>query len=256
MMHDDHTTSFGFTQIPAAEKESRVRDVFDRVASRYDVMNDVMSAGMHRLWKNHLIRRLPLHDATRPQQMIDMAGGTGDISFRALKTRAGRADQLDIHLMDINHEMLCVGRARAASHGYRVNVVEASAEDIPMADQSADIYTISFGIRNVTDRARALQEAYRVLRPGGIFACLEFSHIPHAGLAKLYDTYSFSMIPPIGEFITGSGAPYQYLVESIRMFPDADTFASEIETAGFARVRHERLSGGIVALHLGWRITS
>ena len=254
MTQEDPTTSFGFSQIPASQKAARVRDVFDRVASRYDIMNDVMSGGLHRVWKQHMIRRLPLHHISRPLTMIDMAGGTGDISFRALNTRAGRAGQLNVQLMDINHEMLCVGQQRATALGHSIDVIEASAEHIPCADQSVDIFTIAFGIRNVTDRAQALREAYRVLRPGGIFACLEFSHIPNDMLAGLYDKYSFSLIPPIGRMITGSDAPYQYLVESIRMFPTAEAFTSEIETAGFARVRAERLSAGIVALHLGWRI--
>ncbi len=256
MMQDDPSTSFGFSQIPLSQKAARVRDVFDRVAGRYDIMNDVMSAGMHRLWKDHLIRRLPLHHATGRVHMVDMAGGTGDVAFRALNTRAGRAGLVDIQLMDINHEMLCVGQKRAWQAGHNINVIEASAESIPLADESTDIYTVSFGIRNVSQRQQALSEAYRILRPGGIFACLEFSHIPHKALAELYDNYSFSVIPPLGRLITGNAAPYQYLVESIRMFPAADDFATEIADAGFSRVRYERLSGGIVALHLGWRTQS
>ena len=248
-------TNFGFTKIPTSEKQSRVRGVFDAVADRYDIMNDMMSVGLHRLWKNHMIRRLPLHAARKPMTMVDVAGGTGDIAFRALKSPAGRNGLLDVRLIDINAEMLRVGYANAQKQNldHHIQASVGNAEALPLEDKSCDIYTIAFGIRNVTHRDAALKEAWRVLKPGGVFACLEFSNIPNASMMKAYDAYSFNLIPPMGRLVTGDAAPYKYLVESIRTFPAADDFATEVKEAGFERVRHERLSAGIVALHLGWR---
>lgn len=249
------TTDFGFTKIPREEKKARVRDVFERSANRYDMMNDIMSAGLHRLWKSHLINRLPLHQALRPLAMLDVAGGTGDIAFRALQTKAGIAGCLNMTLLDINEDMLAVGRTNAAQRGVSddISFLAGDAENLPFEDQSMDIYTISFGIRNVTDRAQALREARRVLKPGGVFACLEFSQLPLKFMQRAYDAYSFTFIPAFGRVISGDAAPYKYLVESIRTFPNADHFADEVKEAGFARVRFDRLSQGIVALHLGWR---
>lgn len=246
---------FGFNKIPAAEKAGRVRAVFDQTAEKYDIMNDVLSAGLHRLWKAHLIARLPLHHDRRPIAMLDVAGGTGDIAFKALETKAGRSGCLSISLLDINEEMLAVGRRNAQSRGYesQLDFIAGDAEKLPFADASMDIYTISFGIRNVTHRDRALAEAHRVLKPGGIFACLEFSQLPNKLLQRAYDAYSFSIVPKLGQFISNNAASYEYLVESIRMFPRAEDFASEIRDAGFARVRFEHLSAGITAAHFGWR---
>jgi len=187
--------------------------------------------------------------------MVDVAGGTGDIAFRALKSKAGRNGLLDVRLIDINAEMLRVGYASAQRQNLDQHILASvgNAEALPLENETCDIYTIAFGIRNVTHRDAALKEAYRVLKPGGIFACLEFSHIPNTSIMKAYDAYSFNLIPPMGKLVTGDAAPYKYLVESIRTFPTADNFAAEVKDAGFERVRYERLSAGIVALHLGWR---
>ncbi len=253
--HEAELANFGFNKIPAAEKAGRVRAVFDQTAEKYDIMNDVLSAGLHRLWKAHLIARLPLHHDRRPIAMLDVAGGTGDIAFKALETKAGRSGCLSISLLDINEEMLAVGRRNAQSRGYesQLDFIAGDAEKLPFADASMDIYTISFGIRNVTHRDRALAEAHRVLKPGGIFACLEFSQLPSKLLQRAYDAYSFKIVPKLGQFISNNAASYEYLVESIRMFPRAEDFASEIQEAGFARVRYEHLSAGITATHFGWR---
>ncbi len=247
----DPKASFGFREIPTAQKQGLVRNVFDRVAARYDLMNDIMSMGAHRIWKAHMVNRLPL--AHPNQSLLDVAGGTGDIAFRALK-KARQA--LPISVMDINAEMLSVGRKRAAQKGYAKNIrfTQANAEALPLADESVTIYTIALGIRNVTYREKTLLEAWRVLQPGGFFACLELSHMPEKALQKLYDRYSFSLIPQIGKLIVGDSEPYQYLIESIRQFPAAAQFAQDISAAGFANVRYDRLSGGVAALHYGQKL--
>lgn len=246
---------FGFNKIPATEKAGRVRAIFDQTAQKYDIMNDVLSGGLHRLWKTHFVARLPLHHDRRPIAMLDVAGGTGDIAFKALETKSGRDGCLNIAVLDINQEMLNVGRSNAERLGYsdQLDFIAGDAEKLPFDDASMDIYTISFGIRNVTHRARALAEAHRVLKPGGIFACLEFSHLPNKVLQRAYDAYSFNIVPQLGKLISNNAASYEYLVESIRMFPKPDEFADEVRQAGFARVRYERLSAGIVAAHFGWR---
>ncbi len=255
MAHNDPThTSFGFRDVAIDEKQGLVRGVFDRVAGQYDIMNDMMSLGVHRLWKAHFIRTLPLN---HPHiTMLDMAGGTGDIAFHAYKARGKQNKQLAMRIMDINHDMLCEGHRRAQKNGMlpHVDFMTGNAEQVPLASASVDIYTISLGIRNVTHRAHALREAYRVLKPGGCFACLEFSPLADTLFGKIYDAYSFHLVPAIGKLIVGDSEPYRYLVESIRRFPHADDFATEIKAAGFSRVGYTYLSNGIVAIHKGWRL--
>lgn len=257
-------TDFGFERVPEGEKQGRVRGVFDRVAGRYDLMNDLMSVGVHRLWKTALV------DWLRPRpgmRHVDVAGGTGDIAFRildrlaALSRRRGGHDAplAEMIVCDINPAMLAEGRRRAAARARRRKPVPAAwlccnAEGLPLAEGAADAYTIAFGIRNVTHIERALAEAHRVLKPGGRFLCLEFSAAQVPGLDRLYDAYSFNVIPHLGKLVAGDGAPYRYLVESIRKFPDQQAFAAMIETAGFARVNVRNLSGGIAALHSGYKL--
>jgi demethylmenaquinone methyltransferase / 2-methoxy-6-polyprenyl-1,4-benzoquinol methylase len=230
-----------------------VNDVFRSVASRYDLMNDLMSAGLHRAWKDVMITTLnpPKNDA--PFALLDVAGGTGDIAFRAAK-KSGAGFRATV--CDINADMLQVGRNRASAQQLddRVTFVEGNAEALAFPDRSFDAYTIAFGIRNVPQIDLALKEAWRVLRPGGRFLCLEFSTVDVPGLDKLYDLFSFRVIPPLGRAVTGDADSYQYLVESIRKFPRPNAFAEMIGAAGFSRVKWQSLSGNIVALHSGWRL--
>jgi demethylmenaquinone methyltransferase/2-methoxy-6-polyprenyl-1,4-benzoquinol methylase len=247
-------TSFGYRQIRPEDKASLVGDVFERVATRYDLMNDLMSGGLHRLWKSAMIDWL----APRPGlRLLDVAGGTGDIAFRVLDRLARQGGPAArITVCDINRAMLEVGRDRAIDQN-RIEPIDwlcADAEALPVADRSVDAYTIAFGIRNVTRIERALAEARRVLRPGGRFLCLEFSQLQLEALRALYDRYSFTVVPWLGEQVVGDRAAYQYLVESIRRFPDQTTFAGMIEQAGLGRVRYRNLSGGIAALHSAWRL--
>jgi demethylmenaquinone methyltransferase / 2-methoxy-6-polyprenyl-1,4-benzoquinol methylase len=241
------TTHFGFTDIPFGEKQDRVNAVFDAVASRYDLMNDVMSGGLHRLWKNDFIDAL--HPITRPPlAYLDVAGGTGDIAFRLHKRVLGKGR---ITVLDINAEMLEVGRTRAAEQGFNdITFVEGDAQALPFEDSIFDRYSIAFGIRNVPDVQKALNEAFRVLKSGGRFGCLEFSHVTPF-LKTLYDTYSFHVIPPIGRLVTGASEPYQYLVESIRRFPSAPDFAEMLWSAGFRHVDYDTRTQGVVAIHAG-----
>lgn len=249
----EQMTDFGFMRVPQATKQARVRAVFDSVASRYDVMNDVMSGGLHRLWKRRMIDALHLNPAsTKDIYMLDVAGGTGDIAARAY-ARMALNKKLNITILDINHDMLKAGQAKFKDNK-KINFMCANAEALPLEDKSIDIYTIAFGIRNITDRTQALREALRVLKIGGRFVCLEFSHLPTPLTQRLYDMYSFNIIPHLGKMIAGDAAPYQYLVESIRTFPTAPAFADELKQAGFARVAYQSLSGGIAALHYGWRL--
>ncbi|XP_035514310.1 2-methoxy-6-polyprenyl-1,4-benzoquinol methylase, mitochondrial isoform X1 [Morone saxatilis] len=281
----DRSTHFGFETVPETEKAKRVYKVFENVAQKYDVMNDAMSLGIHRVWKDMLLRAMHPQPGVR---LLDVAGGTGDIAFRFLeyvqsqqerqKRRAARSTQTpswqDIStnystededgpqeskavVCDINKEMLKVGKQKADSMGISaagLSWVVGDAEELPFDDDQFDIYTIAFGIRNVTHIDQALQEALRVLKPGGRFMCLEFSKVTNPVLARLYDTYSFQMIPVLGEVIAGDWKSYQYLVESIRKFPDQEEFKGMIEDAGFYCVHYHNLTGGVVALHSGFKL--
>jgi demethylmenaquinone methyltransferase/2-methoxy-6-polyprenyl-1,4-benzoquinol methylase len=227
--------------------------VFHSVARRYDLMNDLMSAGLHRVWKNLMISALNPPRRDTPFSLLDVAGGTGDIAFRAAGA-AGAGFRATV--CDINSDMLDVGRARAAARHLddRVAFVEGNAEELVFPDRSFDAYTIAFGIRNVPRIDLALREALRVLRPGGRFLCLEFSTVDVPGLDRIYDLFSFKVIPPLGRAVTGDAESYQYLVESIRKFPRPSAFAEMIRASGFSRVGWQSFSGGIVTLHSGWRL--
>ncbi|XP_047237137.1 2-methoxy-6-polyprenyl-1,4-benzoquinol methylase, mitochondrial [Girardinichthys multiradiatus] len=279
---EDRSTHFGFETVSEAEKAKRVYKVFENVAQKYDIMNDAMSLGVHRLWKDMLLHAMHPQPGAR---LLDVAGGTGDISFRFLdyvyyqqerqKRRATGSSQSlswqDISdkypdedrpqesravVCDINKEMLKVGKQRAESMGIisGVSWVVGDAEELPFDDDQFDIYTIAFGIRNVTHINQALQEAFRVLKPGGRFMCLEFSKVTNPILASLYDAYSFQVIPVLGEVIAGDWKSYQYLVESIRKFPDQEEFKGMIEDAGFCCVQYFNFTGGVVALHSGFKL--
>src|ERR1700687_3310208 len=247
------TTHFGFRDVPVGDKQALVNDVFHSVAQRYDLMNDLMSAGLHRVWKEVMINALNPPRSDAPFALLDVAGGTGDIAFRAAKA-AGLGFRATV--CDINSDMLGVGRERAAARHLddRVSFVEGNAEALAFPNGAFDAYTIAFGIRNVPRIDLALSEAFRVLKPGSRFLCLEFSTVDVPGLDRLYDLFSFKVIPPLGRTVTGDGESYQYLVESIRKFPRPIAFAEMIRAAGFSRVKWESLSGGIVALHSGWRL--
>lgn len=250
--HGGMEHSFGFRHITADEKQDRVNDVFHSVAQKYDMMNDIMSCGLHRLWKTAMTAWLapPCKEGWRA---LDVAGGTGDIAFRIVNASRRKAD---VTVLDINASMLEVGRARAERKGLLRNLhfVEANAECLPFADCSFDAYTIAFGIRNVPHIAAALAEAFRVLKPGGRFLCMEFSEVEMPFLDKLYDLWSFCAIPKIGAWVAGDAESYRYLVESIRKFPKQADFAEMIKAAGFSHVQYRNLSGGIAAIHSGWKI--
>ncbi len=242
------TTDFGFRDVPLAEKKPMVRAVFDSVAPKYDLMNDLMSLGIHRAWKRIFIQTL----APRPHlSLLDLAGGTGDISFGWLRAGGGPAI-----LSDINAAMLGVGRTRAVERALVADLrfLVADAERLPLPDRSVDRVSMAFGLRNCTDKDAVLSEARRVLKPGGRFHCLEFSRVQVAALAPVYDAWSFRVLPRLGQAIAGDAESYQYLAESIRMFPDQDTLAGMMRKAGLARVSVRNLSGGIAAIHSGWRL--
>jgi len=241
------TTHFGFRTVDTDDKTDLVKGVFDSVARRYDLMNDLMSGGIHRLWKKVMIDRLN----PRPQmRVLDVGGGTGDIAFRILDRAAA-----SVAVVDINEEMLAVGRDRALELGRLADIdwICGNAEKLPFADASMDAYTIAFCIRNVTHIPEALNEARRVLKPGGRFLCLEFSRVAIPALDRLYDAYSFRVLPALGQAVTGDGDAYRYLAESIRRFPSQEAFARMIGEAGLDLRKYRNLSGGIAALHSAWR---
>jgi demethylmenaquinone methyltransferase/2-methoxy-6-polyprenyl-1,4-benzoquinol methylase len=246
---DDKTTHFGFETVPESEKAGRVKGVFSSVATKYDVMNDVMSAGVHRIWKDAMMDWLAPRAG---QKLLDVAGGTGDIAFRFLK-RAGSGHAT---VLDLTESMLVEGRKRAEAEQMADSLdwVVGDAMALPFPDNSFDVYTISFGIRNVTRPQEALNEAYRVLRPGGRLMVLEFSQLPNDALQKAYDLYSFNVIPRMGKLIANDSESYQYLVESIRNFPDQETFLNMVRQAGFENAKYRNLTMGVAALHSGWKI--
>ena len=242
---------FGFRRVPLAAKQAMVDGVFDSVAKRYDLMNDLMSGGLHRAWKDVLVATVNPPKGERPFALLDLAGGTGDVAFRVAKA-GGMGTHVTV--ADINTEMLAVGRTRAGEQGLDVTFIEGNAEKLPLPDRAFDAVTIAFGIRNVPRIDAALAEAHRVLRIGGRFLCLEFSNVDVPGLDKAYDLYSFNVIPAIGRAVTGDAEAYRYLVESIRKFPKPATFAEMMRAACFRRVSHQPLTGGVVAIHSGWRL--
>ena len=249
----DTSTTFGFESVRPEERQAKVNGVFASVAERYDLMNDLMSGGLHRLWKQDFVAWLAPPRSNRPFRLLDVAGGTGDIALRVAAS-AGPAATID--LCDISPEMLAVGQRRVDASGlsHRITLTEGNAEALPFPDRTFDAYTIAFGIRNVTHLDRALAEAYRVLKTGGRFLCLEFSEVVVPVLDRLYDFHSFNVIPALGQLAAGDRASYQYLVESIRRFPRQEAFAGLIRDAGFDRVTHRNLTGGVAAMHSGWRI--
>ncbi|MCW8305713.1 class I SAM-dependent methyltransferase [Acidiphilium sp. PA] len=242
------TVDFGFSTVERSAKSQRVRAVFNSVARRYDVMNDLMSLGVHRLWKRDFVT---LMDPRPNRTLLDLAGGTGDISFQWRRRGGG-----PVLLTDINEQMLGVGRERAEQRGLigGIAFAVADAEALPMADGTVDRVSMAFGLRNCTNKDRVLSEALRVLKPGGRFFCLEFSKLQVAVAAPLYERWSFAALPAIGARVAGDRESYQYLAESIRMFPDQETLAGMMRAAGFARVTYRNLTGGIAAIHTGWRI--
>jgi ubiquinone/menaquinone biosynthesis methyltransferase len=284
---DGAETHFGFTNVAVTEKEAKVRHVFEKVADSYDVMNDLMSGGLHRLWKDHLLKvsavesiaklvrrqeAMMLGTNVRPFRILDVAGGTGDVAFRFVdaadcveRAKSSGVDPIQVVVCDINAEMLRVGQARALDRYGRAVLEESqalvfeqgNAQDLhPNFPESSsfDLYTIAFGLRNVTDVDMALREAYRVLKPGGRFLCLEFSHVPNDLFRTIYDAYSMHAIPLMGHYVAGDRDSYQYLVESIRKFPPQDELVARIANAGFREVKYVNMTGGIVALHEGWKL--
>ena len=244
----DTLIDFGFRDVPVDEKQDLVKAVFGSVAGSYDVMNDLMSLGIHRLWKDTLIDWM----APRPgQSLIELAGGTGDVALRFLNAGGG-----SVKIIDINTDMLAAGQKRDDLKHYadQLEWIEGNAESLPAEDASVDRVTIAFGLRNVTDRMAALKDCLRVLKPGGRFCCLEFSHVENALFSHIYDGWSFGVLPQIGGMVAGDKPAYQYLVESIRKFPTQDALAQMMQEAGFAQIRYKNLTGGIAAIHSGWKL--
>jgi len=246
-------TTFGFRDVAEDQRQGMVNAVFSNVAERYDLMNDLMSGGLHRLWKADFLAWLGPPREGRDYRLLDVAGGTGDIALRFARMTGEAATAV---ICDISPEMLSVGERRVADAGldHRIALAEGNAEALDFPDRAFDAYTIAFGIRNVTRIDKALREAYRVLKPGGRLMCLEFSRVQVPVLDRLYDLHSFEVIPRLGEAVAGDGDSYKYLVESIRQFPDQECFADMIRDAGFERVTYRNLSGGIAAMHSGWRV--
>lgn len=243
------TTHFGYQEVPEDQKAGMVHGVFTNVASKYDIMNDVMSGGVHRIWKDAMMDWLAPHAG---QRLLDVAGGTGDVAFRFLK----RAPTAEAVVLDMTESMLVAGRQRAeaGTRADQLDWIVGDAMALPFEDNSFDVYTISFGIRNVTRIGDALREAFRILRPGGRLMVLEFSQLPNEAMQKAYDLYSFNVIPRMGKLIANDRDSYQYLVESIRQFPDQESFATMIREAGFENVKFRNLTMGVAALHSGWKI--
>jgi ubiquinone/menaquinone biosynthesis methyltransferase len=249
---ENNKTHFGFKEVDRDQKSGLVKNIFSNVAKKYDLMNDLMSAGTHRLWKNSMIKHIDFFDNIK---IIDVAGGTGDIAFRIAKTAQEKNLNYQIEVVDINPQMLEVGRSRAVDLNLfsHLNFVENDGEKLSFADETFDVFTIAFGIRNFTNIEKGLQEAHRVLKKGGKFICLEFSKVEDIFLQKIYDTYSFKIIPKIGEVILKDQDSYQYLVESIRKFPDQKSFKKLIENAGFSKVGYQNLTFGACAIHYGFK---
>ena len=247
------STSFGFRAVPEGERQGLVNAVFSSVASRYDLMNDLMSGGLHRLWKSDFVAMIGAPKSDRPFELLDVAGGTGDIAIRYAESSGPNARAV---LCDISPEMLSEGQSKVRAKGLddRIRLTEGNAEALPFASGTFDAYTIAFGIRNVTHIDAALKEAYRVLKIGGRFLCLEFSECQVPLLDRVYDFHSFEVIPRLGQLTAGSAEPYRYLVESIRKFPNQEAFAAMVRDAGFERVSVRNLTGGIAAIHSGWKI--
>ncbi len=248
-------THFGFKQVDENQKSSMVREVFNSVASKYDMMNDFMSGGLHRIWKDKMVKEIKFNPH-QEYRTIDVAGGTGDIAFRILRKAQAENVKVEIEVADINAEMLAVGRERAVDKNLfnHLNFNCCNGEELPYKDNSFDYYTIAFGIRNFTNIQNGLNEAFRVLKSGGKFMCLEFSSVNVLPLAKIYDFYSFKAIPKIGKLVAGDEASYQYLVESIRKFPNQESFKKMIEKAGFKNVSYTSLNFGVVAIHIGYKV--
>jgi len=246
-------TSFGFRNVDESERQGLVNRVFATVAERYDLMNDLMSGGLHRLWKGDLIAQLNPPRDDRAFRLLDVAGGTADVTLRYARASGPNATAM---LCDISPEMIAVGQRRVREAGLenRISFTEGNAEALPFADRAFDGYTIAFGIRNVTHIDAALLEAFRVLKIGGRFLCLEFSQVQVPILDRLYDFHSFEVIPRLGKAIAGEDVPYRYLVESIRKFPNQERFAAMVRDAGFARVSYRNLTGGVAAIHSGWKV--
>lgn len=243
---------FGFKKVNRDEKSGLVKEIFSGVAKKYDLMNDLMSAGIHRVWKNKMIEEI---NFSKDLKAIDLAGGTGDIAFRIVKKSREKNVECEIEVVDINQEMLDVGQERAVDLNLFSNLkfTCADGEKLPFEDNSFDVFTISFGIRNFTNIDAGLAEAYRVLKPGGKFLCLEFSKVNDYFLQKIYDTYSFKIIPKVGEIVLKDRESYQYLVESIRKFPNQDDFKKMIDSAGFKNSSYKNLSFGAAAIHMGYK---
>jgi demethylmenaquinone methyltransferase/2-methoxy-6-polyprenyl-1,4-benzoquinol methylase len=244
----DAQVDFGYQNVALSQKQELVNSVFDSVASSYDIMNDLMSIGIHRLWKEALLDWM----APRPNQILaDLAGGTGDVSLKFLE-RGGQF----AHVIDINEQMLAAGRKRKVMNKFqeRLNWLAGDAQDIPLADNSVDRVIIAFGLRNVPDRMKALNQIVRILKPGGRFCCLEFSHVKNPILSSVYDGWSFNILPKIGQLVAGEAQPYQYLVESIRRFPSEAELCSMMADTGMAQIKVRNLSGGIAAIHSGWKL--